>query len=826
MRSANVRRPQQGRSVTTAIRLGVFLVLLALIAVPLYTASSAPSQRGVSAGASPVSPVKTASGSSKRALALWAAMVPQATSPSITTFEGTDCTPAQSDFTLGQTVCARVTGGTALPRRLQFVDPTGYIRQTTNITTDPQDITFTIPSTQTSTVGNDQVDNRGTWRVNMISSRSTLVTRTTFNVTDPARALADVSVTKSVTEANASVTAGSSSTFQIEVRNNGPQSAVSVELTDIVPANTTFDAMVQKSGPTFTCTLPATNGTGTITCTISTLAAGASADFDFAYGVNPGTPVGTRITNTATVSSDTSVATGAEDPESGNNSATASSTVVASGGGSPTCTLTCPIDVNVQSNTTDPDNPNQPGAVVHYDAPTTEGTCGTLTFSHCNDCFFPQGVTVVTVSETTGESCQFNVTVSAASNAPTISCPSNKEVDANGACSVVVNVGTATATGGENVTIFATRSDGRPMYNCDANGQNCVRQNPDYPFRGGVTTITWTATSHNAAGEETGNSSCTQTITVNNASEDTTAPVITCPANITRSTDSGQCSATINVGTATATDNCDSNPTVEGARSDNQSLSDPYPKGTTTIHWTATDSSGNSSSCDQTITVNDTEPPAITCPANITTGTEPGTCSAHVVTGTATATDNCGTATVSGTRSDGRPLTDTYPRGTTTIHWTATDSSGNSSSCDQTITVNDTEAPTITFNGQTPSMWPPNHSYHTFTAADFISSVSDNCDSLSVSDVYIISATSDEPENSGGDGTTFNDILIAADCKSIQLRAERQNSGNGRVYTIYFKLKDSSGNFTTGSAKVYSPKNEGETPGDDGPHYTKTSSCP
>src|SRR5207249_766802 len=111
---------------------------------------------------------------------------------------------------------------------------------------------------------------------------------------------------------------------------------------------------------------------------------------------------------------------------------------------------------------------------------------------------------------------------------------------------------------------------------------------------------------------------------------------------------------------------------------------------------------------------------------------------------------------------------------------TATDSSGNQSSCTQTVTVNDTEAPTITFNGQTPSMWPPNHVYHTFTTADFISSVSDNCDSLSINDVYITKATSDEAENAGGSGNTLNDIVIAGDCKSVELRAERINTGNGR----------------------------------------------
>jgi hypothetical protein len=150
------------------------------------------------------------------------------------------------------------------------------------------------------------------------------------------------------------------------------------------------------------------------------------------------------------------------------------------------------------------------------------------------------------------------------------------------------------------------------------------------------------------------------------------------------------------VGTATATDNCDSNPTVEGTRSDNQSLSDPYPTGTTTIHWTATDGSGNTASCDQTITVNDTEAPAITCPANITANTDPGVCSATVNPGTATASDNCDTTpTIVGTRSDNQPLNASYPKGTTTIHWTATDDAGNTSSCDQTVTVEDHEPPTI-----------------------------------------------------------------------------------------------------------------------------------
>src|SRR5258708_9409660 len=142
------------------------------------------------------------------------------------------------------------------------------------------------------------------------------------------------------------------------------------------------------------------------------------------------------------------------------------------------------------------------------------------------------------------------------------------------------------------------------------------------------------------------------------------------------------------------------------------------------------------------------------------------------------------------------------------------------------VTVIDNTPPTITLNGSTPSMWPPNHSYHTFNVTDFVASVFDNCDSVSVSNVYITQVTSDETETAAGSGDTLNDIVIASDCKSVQVRAERVNNGNGRVYTITFKLKDTAGNFITATARAYSPKNQGGTPGDDGPHYTVTSGAP
>jgi len=130
----------------------------------------------------------------------------------------------------------------------------------------------------------------------------------------------------------------------------------------------------------------------------------------------------------------------------------------------------------------------------------------------------------------------------------------------------------------------------------------------------------------------------------------------------------------------------------------------------------------------------------------------------------------------------------------------------------------------FTTNGQTPVLWPANHAYHTFNVTDFVTGVSDNCGGVSIGDVVIQRVTSDEVENGPGSGNTLNDIVIAAGCKSVQLRAERENDADGRVYTITFMLTDTHGNVTTKTSQVHVPKNLGVPVVDSGPHYTVT--CP
>src|SRR5204863_384622 len=106
---------------------------------------------------------------------------------------------------------------------------------------------------------------------------------------------------------------------------------------------------------------------------------------------------------------------------------------------------------------------------------------------------------------------------------------------------------------------------------------------------------------------------------------------------------------------------------------------------------TATDACGNSSTCVQTVTVRDTTPPALTLPSNRILEC-PGDTRTNV-TGVAIALDACGSVTLSYSDvvSNSCGLTKTVFR-----RWTATDQCGNSTNRVQTITVVDTQKPSIT----------------------------------------------------------------------------------------------------------------------------------
>ncbi len=171
--------------------------------------------------------------------------------------------------------------------------------------------------------------------------------------------------------------------------------------------------------------------------------------------------------------------------------------------------------------------------------------------------------------------------------------------------------------------------------------------------------------------------------------QDITAPVISCPSNITVSTDSGICGATVSFPNATATDDC----SFSISQSSGLPSGSVFPVGSTSIEFTATDGAGNSSSCSFLVTVQDNEDPVINCPSNINASTDPGTCDAVVSFSTPSFSDNC-TATIA--QTGGLPSGSTFPVGATTIEFTATDSAGNTEICSFEVIVSDDEDPTIT----------------------------------------------------------------------------------------------------------------------------------
>jgi uncharacterized repeat protein (TIGR01451 family) len=116
------------------------------------------------------------------------------------------------------------------------------------------------------------------------------------------------------------VVPGSNITYTQTVTNNGPLDGLNATFGEAIPANTTFQSLATSGAgaASWTCTTPAINGTGNISCTNPDVAAGAAGatTFTVAVQVNAGTSTGTQITDTDDVTS------GTNDPNLTNNTAT------------------------------------------------------------------------------------------------------------------------------------------------------------------------------------------------------------------------------------------------------------------------------------------------------------------------------------------------------------------------------------------------------------------------------------------------------------------------------------------------------------------------
>jgi gliding motility-associated-like protein len=319
-----------------------------------------------------------------------------------------------------------------------------------------------------------------------------------------------------------------------------------------------------------------------------------------------------------------------------------------------------PIDPASTGTATATDNCDPATAVTYSDA-TAGGAC-------------PQEFTITrtwTATDDCGNTSNCTQLISVEDNtAPLVSCPADLTVDCDDPIDPAAT-GTATAIDNCDPTPAVSYSDATA-------GGACPQE-----F---TITRTWTAT------DDCGNSSnCTQLISV----EDNTAPLVSCPADLTVECDDPTDPAA--TGTATATDNCD--PATAVTYSDATAGGACPQEFNITRTWTATDECNNLGTCVQFISIVDTTPPSIICPADLV-----ATCdiseqppyqdfSAFSANG-GSANDNCGLNEQSfilfSEISDGNTCPELLTRS-----YQINDECGNSSTCTQGISIFDQIPPEI-----------------------------------------------------------------------------------------------------------------------------------
>jgi uncharacterized repeat protein (TIGR01451 family) len=660
--------PSNRRSVCIAPRsyvvLAAFIVVGALLGLPLFIGSAS----------APTTPVNKNEVSHKIDNSTWSShknvvnpilnfQTPPAGLSNVTvaTFAG-NCNDSKTTFNLQDTdliVCAKFTN--ASPGWfVVWSNARGTAVQLSPITAANSSATFTLNANS----------NLGDWRVIIYEPfGNSSYAVTPFTVVDAANPKADLGVTTSVL---GDASANSQVLFSVEVTNYGPSPAAAVQLSDMVPANTTFVSFSQLAGPTFTCVSPNEGDTGTTTCDITSLGKGETAVFLATYLVG-------SVANGTVITNNVGRTTSTDDPNVENDNGVAEVDVR-----NTPCVLSTPENITVSADA------GQAGAVVTYTTPTGTGFCGTpstgengetipaITCNPASGSFFPVGTTPVICQAQTGAAVSFQVTVDNP-GALTISLNGNNTLNAE--CGQPFSDPGATAINGAGQPIEVTVAYS-PALDADAPAA-------------GTYTATYTAT------EGENSTSTTRTINVN----DTVGPAITIEGANPYRIQTGSCSPFVDPGVS-AFDTCAGPKPVSSSilGPGGATSVDPSIPGTYTVTYTATDGT-HETTATRTVIVG-------TFPADEVD--QPGTanipptlvlngddqiiheCGNAFVDPGATATV-CGspvTVTTTGTVNPNAP-------GTYSITYTAS-ANGFTTDATRIVTVQDTVAPVITLLGNNP----------------------------------------------------------------------------------------------------------------------------
>ena len=133
-----------------------------------------------------------------------------------------------------------------------------------------------------------------------------------------------------------------------------------------------------------------------------------------------------------------------------------------------------------------------------------------------------------------------------------------------------------------------------------------------------------------------------------------------------------------------------------------------------------------------------------------------------------------------------------------------------------TTTMVANRSPVCTYVAAVPErLWPPNHQLNPVVVAGVTDP--DN-DAVSV---QVTAVTQDEPISGMGSGDTAPDAVISA-TGTVQVRAERGGSGDGRVYRILFSAVDGRGGSCTGIVIASVPPSNNGTAIDSGLNVNST----
>src|SRR3954464_11016012 len=298
---------------------------------------------------------------------------------------------------------------------------------------------------QTFTTSNDFADSN--------SANNAVVVSTAYVVPT-----ANLAVTNS--DAPDPVNSGATITYTQTITNNGPDAAANANITESIGSGVTFQSIAAPGG--WSCTTPAVGGTGSISCSITSLANAATASFTVVVNVPA---VSGSITNTISGSSDASVSALA------NNSATA------------TTSVTPPPSADLGITKSTPTTNAAPGAAVAYTIVVTNHGPDTATAVTMTNTL-PATLLFQSISAPAGYVC----TTPAAGTTGTISCTGSSLANSATATFTlnVTSVSNANGSIANTASVSGTPSD--PSSGNNSQSSSFTAASADLSVTGGVGT--------------------------------------------------------------------------------------------------------------------------------------------------------------------------------------------------------------------------------------------------------------------------------------------------------------------------------------------------